>query len=165
MWSALSTKLEVAAALGSRIKLRETEARVQEGSDAINEISRELLLKTCGTLNKCFRKLSRATQDANFEELCARVMGNTSTAVAEHPDAGISAPQGTQSSSSAKVSPSQRLVVPTGRKPLDLFDHQVWTKMDPVCFWYNDCVWGAPPHTSTYSYGGAPSNVHAARKS
>ena len=54
MWSTLSTKLEEAADLGSRIKLREAEARVQEGSDAIDGISRELLLKTCGTLNTCF---------------------------------------------------------------------------------------------------------------
>merc|ERR1712197_194945 len=35
-------------------------------------------------------------------------------------------------------------VVPTGKKPLDLFDHRIWTKMDPVLYWYNDCVWGPP---------------------
>ena len=29
-------------------------------------------------------------------------------------------------------------------EPLYIFDHSVWTKMDPVCFWYNDCVWGHP---------------------
>ena len=80
MWSTLSTKLEDAADLGSRIRLREAEARVQEGSDAIDDISRELLLKTCGTLETCFGKLSSATQDERFEELRARVLGDTSTA-------------------------------------------------------------------------------------
>ncbi len=90
-----------------------------------------MLLKTCGALKTSFQKLSRKTADDRFEELCARVVANASTS-----DAGLSA--------SSDNKPQRRLVVPTGRKPLDLFDHTVWTKIDPVCFWYNDCVWGHP---------------------
>ena len=56
LWSTLSSKLEEAADLGSRIKVREAEARVQEGSDAIDEVSRELLLKTCEALGTSFKK-------------------------------------------------------------------------------------------------------------
>ena len=57
----LAAKLEEAADLGSRIKLRETEARVMEGNDAVDEIGRDVLLKTCGQLKKCFKKLSKTT--------------------------------------------------------------------------------------------------------
>ncbi len=134
MWMTLSTKLEEAADLGSRIKVREAEARLLEGSAATDEISRELLLKTCGTLKACFKKLDRAANDVRFEELCARVVHNESTPAAEVSHVGLSA--------SGEAGP--RLIVPTGRKPLSLFDHQVWTKFDPVCFWYNDSVWGHP---------------------
>ena len=80
LWSTLSSKLEEAADLGSRIKVRETEARVQERSGAIDEVSRELLLKTCGPLGACFKKLSRAAQGSRFEELCARVVQHSAIA-------------------------------------------------------------------------------------
>ena len=80
--------------------------------------SLELLLRTSESLKTCFGKLSRATQYAGFDEFCAPVVvGNTSTASTESPDIGLSALPETQF--------SKRLVVPTGKKPLDLFDHRV----------------------------------------
>ena len=63
----------------------------------------------------------------------------------EHRSTASTAPTVDSASASPEVGRAQsRLVVPTGKKPLDLFDHRVWTKIDPVCFWYNDCVWGHP---------------------
>ena len=72
LWGTLAAKLEEAADLGSRIMLREAEARVKEGSEAVDEHSREVLLNTCGQLKQCFKKLNRHAQDARFQELCAR---------------------------------------------------------------------------------------------
>ena len=71
MWSTLAAKLEEPADLGSRIKLRETEARVMEGRDAVDDIGRDVLLKTCGQLKQFLKELSKTTQDARFEQLCA----------------------------------------------------------------------------------------------
>ena len=51
--------------------LREAEARVKEGSEAVDEIAREVLLNTCGQLKQCFKKLNRHAQDARFQALCA----------------------------------------------------------------------------------------------
>ena len=105
-------------------------------SGARLHVSRELLLTTCTSLKACFEKLSKQAADERFEELCARVVANGSASEVPPPAAGLSA--------SAKTSAAPRLVVPTGRKPLDLFDHTVWQKMDPVTWWYNDCVWAHP---------------------
>ena len=93
-----------------------------------------MLLKTSNTLKACFKKLSKNATDDGFEKLWAQVVANQSTAEQNPSGAGLSA--------SSKDLLPQRLLVPTGRKPLDLFDHTVWTKMDPVCFLYNDCVCG-----------------------
>ena len=128
MWSTLAMKLEEASDLGSRIRVRELEAKVHESSETKDELSREILLKTCGSLKECFKKLSQSAADEKFEELCAKVTKNESTAC-----------DGERAGTTTK-----RLIVPTGRKPLDLFDHSVWTKIDPVTFWYNDCVWAHP---------------------
>ena len=38
LWGTLAAKLDEAAGLGSRIVIREAEARVQEGSEAVDEI-------------------------------------------------------------------------------------------------------------------------------
>ena len=127
MWSTLAMKLEEAADLGSRIRVRELEAKVTDNSVAKDELSRELLLKTCGSLKQCFKKVSKSAADEKFQELCAKVKSNGSAGEASSTDVA-----------------SERLIVPTGRKPLDLFDHKVWTKMEPVTFWCNDCVWGHP---------------------
>ena len=62
-----------------------------EGSDAVDEISREVQLKTYADLKQCFKKLSKTMQDARFEDLCARVVRNSSTASTEDPHAGPSA--------------------------------------------------------------------------
>ena len=56
LWGTLAAKLDEAADLGSRIMLREAEARVQEGSEAVDEIAREVLLNTCGQLKQCFQE-------------------------------------------------------------------------------------------------------------
>ena len=62
--SSLAAKLETAADLGSRSKLRETEARVMEGSDAVDGIGRDIILKTCGQLKTCFKTRPKTVQDA-----------------------------------------------------------------------------------------------------
>ncbi len=67
LWSTLAAKLEEAADLGSRIKLREAEARVMEGSHAVDDVSRDVLLNTCGAMQQCFKKRGRHAQDARFE--------------------------------------------------------------------------------------------------
>ena len=67
MWSTLAMKLEEAADLGSRIRVRELEAKVKDNSVAKDELSRELLLKTCGSLKECFKKLSKSAADEKFE--------------------------------------------------------------------------------------------------
>ena len=59
LWGTMAAKLEEANNLGSRIKLREAEARVQEGSETVDEIGREVLLNTCSQLKQCFEKLNR----------------------------------------------------------------------------------------------------------
>ena len=102
LWGTLAAKLEEAADLGSRIMLREAEARVKEGSEAVDEMSREVLLNTCGQLKQCFKKLNRHAQDARFQELCARVVSSSSTAAA---DPGSSGP----------TSGSRLVVPPLGR--------------------------------------------------
>ena len=127
MWSTLAAKLEEAADLGSRIKLRETEARVMEASDAVDDIGRDVLLKTCGTLTQCFKNLSKAAQDARLEQMCARVIEHSSTAPAEVSHAGLSASR-VAGPVPAASSGTSRLVVPAGKQPLDLFDPRVWTK-------------------------------------
>ena len=114
LWTTLSAKLEEAADLGSRIKVREMEASVLEPGAVTDEVSREVLLKTCSSLKTYFKKLSQKASDERFEQLCARVVANASTS-----DAGLSA--------SSEHKQQQRLIVPTGKKPLDLFDHTVWT--------------------------------------
>ena len=115
---------------------------MEEGSEAVDDISREVLLNTCGQLKQSFKKLNKHAQDARFQELCARVVSNSSTADADVSRAGLSASRAGASASGP--SSGSRLVVPTGKKPLDIFDYRVWTKMDPVVFWYGDCVWGHP---------------------
>ena len=56
MGSTLSSKLEMAADLGARIRIHEAEARIENSTDVADEVSRELLLKTCGTLKKSFQR-------------------------------------------------------------------------------------------------------------
>ena len=77
MWSTLAMKLEEAADLGSRIRVRELEAKVTEGSVVKDELAREVLLKTCGSLKACFKKLSKSASDEQFEQLCAKVISNS----------------------------------------------------------------------------------------
>ena len=36
---------------------------------------------------------------------------------------------------------------------MDVFDQNVWPKMDPVCFWYIDCVWGHPTRPQLVAMG------------
>ena len=79
MWSMLAMKLDEAADLGSRIRVREVEAKVTDGSVARDELSREVLLETCGLLKDCLKKLSKSAADEHFEQLCAKVMSNSST--------------------------------------------------------------------------------------
>ena len=157
LWGTLQAKLEEAENLGSRIKLREVEARVTAESSAVDQVTRDVLLNTCGHLQKCFQKLTTQVQNEKFQELCARVVMDSTTAAADvgqaDPSVTTEADAGLSASRQGGVMSTSRLVVPTGSKPLDLFDYRVWTKMDPVCFWYNDCVWGHPQRPQPVALG------------
>ena len=144
LWAMVAEKLEEATALGDRIKVRELEAKLRGTSVVYDELQRDLLLKTCSALKDSFQRLSRRTKDDRFERSCSRFREGRSTCDgAQRASAGISA-----SACAETPMPSQskmsRLRVPTGTKPLDLFDHRVWTLADPVCFWYGDMCLGDP---------------------
>ena len=77
----------------------------------------------------------------NFEALCARVIGQNASDNAEPTHVATAA---AAAGSAEHVDKKQRLVVPTGKQPLSLFDYKVWTMMGPVCFCYGDAAWGHP---------------------
>ena len=52
LWATLASKLEDATDLGSRIKVNELSARVETSAAIKDEVSRDLLLETCQTLQK-----------------------------------------------------------------------------------------------------------------
>ena len=131
LWSQLGERLEEAVALGDRIRAQELHARIAGSQHLQDELQREKLLQICVEVKQNAKKLSLQAQQDNFERLCAKILRNEST----------HAP-GEDAPSHETLSP--RLVVPTRRQALSLFDHEVWTKMSPVCFWYGDACWGHP---------------------
>ena len=141
LWSLLGEKLEEAVALGDGIRVQELEAKIRADAETLDELQREVLLTTCTTLKDCFRKLSQPERMEKFEALCARVIGQNAS---DNVESGDLADAGAAAGAAQHADQKKRLVVPTGKHPLSLFDYKVWTMLDPVCFWYGDVAWGHP---------------------
>ena len=129
LWSVLGEKLEEAVALGDRIRIQELEAKIRADAETVDELQREVLLTTCTTLKDCFRKLSQPERMENFEALCARVLEQNASDNAEPTHVATAA---AAAGSAEHVDKKQRLVVPTGKQPLSLFDYSRRGE-EPIC--------------------------------
>ena len=136
-WAMLHEKLQEATDLGDTIRNNEFTAKVAGGKFIEDGVHRNLLLRACQASLESLKKLPEQVKDERFEKLCAKVINQTVDAEFEK-------------NAQPQSSTGGRLIVPTGTKPLSLFDWQFWTKFDPVKWWYGDCCWGHPQRPRKY---------------